>query len=78
MKRMNVGSQLIMAKHNEKGIWYFTSSIKLCEYCGISYGSYYLTVKGATKQCKGWTFSIVEDNESINKGLIDPKTTKTN
>ena len=72
MKKLNDENVLFKAEHKEKGTWYFTTSVNLCAYCGISYTSFYMTLKGATKQAKGWKISLAE-NDGIDPKLIDPK-----
>jgi len=78
MNKINKENQLIMAEHNEKGIWYFSSSTLCCLYCEISQSGMWNTLRGLSKQCKGWKLSIVENDGSIPRQWIDPKVEQEN
>lgn len=66
-------NQLYQVEHNEKGIHYFTSVLKLAAYCKLTYSHAFQLANGICKQAKGWTCSIIEDEGDIPHQWIDEK-----
>jgi hypothetical protein len=64
--------KLIKAEHPDKGIWYFSSKMKLANYINSTPTLVIHVLSGIGKRAKGWSLEYTEDGAILNK-FIDPE-----
>ncbi len=63
--------KLIKIEHPEKGIYYFTGINRAADYIGCTYSCVNQQLHGITKQTKGWKCEYTDDENILNKFIIN-------